>query len=112
MAICNQCGRRDLGYWRPYNTTAKTRLVNPDGSDHLCTPILPDTIQCLCGDMVQRYEDGHKLNMDHTPHVCAKPVTVTIAPHAAAPIPRSAPKPVNPSGYWRGVVSTEIHRGV
>jgi hypothetical protein len=96
-----------------HETTAQRRIYeDKTGLIHDCPAVrLTDIIECHCGDMVQRYDDGHKMNMDNTPHTCAKPVTVTIAP-PATPAPKQAPKPVNPSGHWKGVVSTEIHRGV
>lgn len=110
MTTCTRCGAKDVHWWTAYNRTARPRLENADGSAHECPANeSEDIIECLCGVVVFRYGDGTKRNFDDgEPHVCARPVTVTIAP----PVTKQPARPVNTSGGWKGIVSTEIHRGV
>jgi hypothetical protein len=107
MATCTICRRDDLRYYKSYNKTAKVRLLNPDGSDHLCYPEPgPDIIECHCGVVVYRYTGGKKLNMDGGPHECARPVDMPAPP----PAHKSTTQPPAPRNGWR-VPSTTVERG-
>lgn len=107
-----RCGAIVYSYMG-YETTAQRRIYeDKTGLVHDCPALrLSDVIECACGDVVRRYDDGRKENMDRTPHTCGRKVAVTIAPHATPPAaPKPPQKPVNPTAGWKGVVSTEIHR--
>lgn len=107
-----RCGAAVYSY-RGYETTAQVRIYDAKtGLLHDCPSlVIADVVECVCGQTVSRFTNGSKANGDGSPHVCPKPVTVTIAPHVAPPAaPKKAALPINPSNHWRGVVSTEIHR--
>jgi hypothetical protein len=88
MARCNVCRRDDLQWYRSYNRTAKNRLMNPDGSEHICFPEPgPDIVECgHCGVQVYRYTGGKKLDMDGGPHAC-KQAQAAVTPLQAKPAP-------------------------
>jgi len=102
--------------YRGYETTAQLRTYDATtGLIHDCPAlVIADVIQCACGVIVSRYTDGSKANGDGSPHVCPRRITVKLAPNAtppaATPAPKPPAKPVNPSGHWRGAISTEIKR--
>ncbi len=82
LTRCVVCGAKNLHQeYRTVRGKYVPLLCNEDGSSHSC---MPDTIECLCSHPVLRYPDGHKMNMDGSPHICV-PLPASAVPKKAIP---------------------------
>lgn len=107
MAMCTICKRDDLRWFTLYNRTARPRLTNPDGSDHVCYPEPgPDIIECACGQPVYRWHGGRKTDMDGTPHQCKRSAVTTPLQERPLQAPKLQAQPLK-----RGIDTTILVKG-